>query len=77
MPPDPRLLISYARQLEILVTALLKMASAQVVETSVTVTSSSFQNCTHPDDHTGQITSTDTHGFTPFSINFYYYYLTI
>ena len=28
------------------------MTTAQVVETSVTVTNSSFQNYTHPDDHT-------------------------
>ena len=32
----------------------LKMTTAQVVETSVTVTNSSFQNYTHPDDHTRQ-----------------------
>ena len=32
----------------------LKMTTAQVVETSVTVTNSSFQNYTHPDDHTTQ-----------------------
>ena len=30
----------------------LKMTTAQVVETSVTVTNSSFQNYTRPDDHT-------------------------
>ena len=30
------------------------MTTAQVVETSVTVTNSSFQNYTHPDDHTTQ-----------------------
>ena len=30
----------------------LRMTTAQVVETSVTVTNSSFQNYTHPDDHT-------------------------
>ena len=34
----------------------LKMTTAQVVETSVTVTNSSFQNYTHPDDHTTQTT---------------------
>ena len=34
----------------------LKMTTAQVVETSVTVTNSSFQNYTHPDDHTTRIT---------------------
>ena len=37
----------------------LKMTTAQVVETSVTVTNSSFQNYTHPDDHTTR-TTTDT-----------------
>ena len=36
------------------------------VETSVTVTNSSFQNYTHPDDHTRQ--TTDTPGFKPFTI---------
>ena len=40
------------------------MTSAQVVETSVT-NNSSFQNYTHPDDHT--IRTTDTPGFKPFS----------
>ena len=30
------------------------MTTAQVVERSVTVTNSSFQNYTHPDDHTRQ-----------------------
>ena len=43
-----------------------KMTTAQVVETSVTVTNSSFQNYTHPDDHTRQ--TTDTLGFKPFTI---------
>ena len=32
------------------------MTTAQVVETSVTVTNSSFQNYTHPDDHTTRTT---------------------
>ena len=32
------------------------MTTAQVVETSVPVTSCSFQNYTHPDDHTRQTT---------------------
>ena len=32
------------------------LTNAQVVETSVTVTNSSFQNNTHPDDHTRQTT---------------------
>ena len=35
----------------------LKMTTAQVVETSVTVTNSSFQNYTHPDDHTTRTTN--------------------
>ena len=35
----------------------LKMTTAQVVETSVTVTNSSFQNYTHPDDHTTRNTA--------------------
>ena len=35
----------------------LKMTTAQVVETSVTVTNSSFQNYTHPDDHTTRTVS--------------------
>ena len=43
----------------------LKMTSAQVVETSVT-NNSSFQNYTHPDDHT--IQTTDTPGFKPFTM---------
>ena len=30
------------------------MTTAQVVETSVTVTNSTFQNYTHSDDHTRQ-----------------------
>ena len=34
----------------------LKMTTAQVVETSVTVTNSSFHNYTHPDDHTTRTT---------------------
>ena len=42
----------------------LKMTSAQVVETSVT-NNSSFQNYTHPDDHT--IRTTDIPGFKPFT----------
>ena len=44
----------------------LKMTTAQVVETSVTVTNSSFQNYTHPDDHTTR--TTDSPGFKPFTI---------
>ena len=38
------------------ITLTLKMTTAQVVETSVTVTDSSLQNYTHPDDHTRQAT---------------------
>ena len=44
----------------------LKMTTAQVVETSVTVTNSSFQSYTHPDDHTRQ--TTDIPGFKPFTM---------
>ena len=44
----------------------LKMTTVQVVETSVTVTNSSFQNYTHPDDHATR--TTDTPGFKPFTI---------
>ena len=47
------------------ITMTLKMTTAQVVETSVTVTNSSFQNHTHPDDHTTR--TTDTPGFKPFT----------
>ena len=42
------------------------MTTAQVVETSVTITNSSFQNYTHPDDHTRQ--TTDTPGLKPFTM---------
>ena len=41
------------------------MTTAQVVETSVTVTNSSFQSYTHPDDQTTR--TTDTPGFKPFT----------
>ena len=44
----------------------LKMTTAQVIETSVTVTNSSFQTYTHPDDHTTR--TTDTPGFKSFTI---------
>ena len=40
------------------ITLTLKVTTAQVVEMSVTVTNSSFQNYTHPDDHTRQTTET-------------------
>ena len=43
----------------------LKMTIAQIVETSVT-NNSSFQNYTHPDDHTTR--TTDTPGFKPFTL---------
>ena len=46
----------------------MKMTTSQVVETSVTVTNSSFQNYTNPDDHTRQ--TTDTPGFKPFTMLF-------
>ena len=43
------------------------MTSAQVVETSGTVTDNSpFQDYPHPDDHTTQ--STVTPGFKPFTV---------
>ena len=45
----------------------LMMTSAQVVETSVTVTDNSpFQDYPHPDDHTTR--STVTPGFKPFTV---------
>ena len=44
----------------------LKMTTAQVAETSVTVTNSSFQNYTHTNDHTRQ--TTDTPEFKPFTM---------
>ena len=47
------------------ITLTLKMTTAQVVEASVTVTNSSFQNYTHPDDHSKQ--TTDTPGFKLFT----------
>ena len=65
----------------------LKMTTAQFVETSVTVTNSSFQNYTHPDDHATR--TTDTPGFKPFTMTriytntefkqyyFYYKYLDV
>ena len=47
----------------------LMMTSAQVVETSVTVTDNSpFQDYPHPDDHTTR--STVTPGFKPFTVIF-------
>ena len=46
---------------------ILKMTSAQVVETSVIVNNnSSFENYTNPDDHTQQ--TTDIPGFKPFTV---------
>ena len=49
----------------IIIIIIIKMTSAQVVETSVT-NNSSFQNYTHPDDHT--LRTTDTPGFKPFTM---------
>ena len=49
----------------------LKMTIAQIVETSVT-NNSSFQNYTHPDDHTTR--TTDTPGFKPFTLLYYIYF---
>ena len=48
------------------ITLTLKLTIAQVVETSVTVTNSYFQNHTHPDGHTKQ--TTDTPNFKPFTM---------
>ena len=48
----------------------LKMTTAQVVETSVTVTNSSFQNYTHPDDHTTRNTQDIDDFEDPFGIDF-------
>ena len=49
---------------EVIFSLTLKRTSAQAFElTSVSVTNSSFQNYTHPDDHTRQ--TTDTPGFKP------------
>ena len=45
------------------------MTTAWAVKTSVTVTNSSFQNYTHPDNHTRQ--TTDTPGFKPFTVSAY------
>ena len=42
------------------------MTTTQVVKTSDTVTNSSFQNYTHPDDPSRQ--TTDTPGFKPFTM---------
>ena len=42
----------------------LKMTTAQVVETSVTVTNSSFRNYTHPDDHTTRTTDNSSEGLS-------------
>ena len=47
------------------VTLTLKMTTAQVVETSLTVTKSSFPNYNHPNDHTRQ--TTDTSGLKLFT----------
>ena len=43
------------------------MTTGQVVETSITVTNSSFQNYTHPDDPSRQ--TTDAPGFKPCTMN--------
>ena len=49
-------------------TLTLKMTTAQVVETSVTVNNSPIQDYVHPDDHT-QPTYKMTPGFKPFTKN--------
>ena len=48
-------------------TLTLKMTTAQVVETSVTVNSSPIQDYVHPDDH-AQPTYEMTPGFKPFTV---------
>ena len=53
--------------ISVYITLTLKMTNAQIVETSVSVTNSSFQTYTHPDDHIRQ--TIDTLGFTPFTTN--------
>ena len=50
-------------------TLTLKMTTAQVVETSVTVNNSPIQDYVHPDDHT-QPTYEMTPGFKPFILTF-------
>ena len=52
------------------ITMTLKMTTAQVVEMSVTITNSSFQNYINPDDHT--IQTTDTPGFKLFTMLTFY-----
>ena len=49
-------------------TFTLKMTTAQVVETSVTVNNSPIQDYVHPNDHT-QPTYEMTSGFKPFTEN--------
>ena len=56
---------SLSEKLTNIIHLTLKITSAQVVETSVS-NNSSFQNYTHPDDHT--IRTTDTPRFKPFTI---------
>ena len=51
------------------ITLTLKTITAQVVEMLVTVTNSSFQNYTHPDNHTRQ--TADTPGFKPFTMYYF------
>ena len=48
----------------------LKISIAQVVETSATVTKSSFKNNTYLDDHTTR--TSDTSGFKPFTMQLTY-----
>jgi len=53
-------------------TLTLKMTTAQVVETSVTVNNKSpIQNYVHPDDHTHPPYNEMTPGFKPFTITVY------
>ena len=53
----------------------LKMTTAQVVETSVTVNNNSpFQDYVHPDDQT-QPTFEMTPGFKPFTVSFLFLFM--
>ena len=54
---------------EVQLTLTLKMTTAQVVETSVTVNNSPIQDYVHPDDQT-QPTFEMTPGFKPFTTYF-------
>ena len=50
--PQQKQSVKFCKDRKINSTMTLKMTTSQVVETSVTITNSSSQNYTHPDDHT-------------------------